>query len=56
MKEDKQAICNAFCQALRLTSAAGSPINNPLIELKYMTKEEGGLLIGEPAALVSLSA
>lgn len=42
MKEDKQAICNAFCEALRLTSAAGSPINNPLIELKYMTKEEGG--------------
>ena len=42
MKEDKQAICNAFCETLRLTSAAGSPTNNPLIELRYMTREEGG--------------
>ena len=42
MREDKQAICNAFCETLRLTSAAGSPTNNPLIELRYMTKEEGG--------------
>ena len=42
MREDKQAICNAFCETLRLTRAAGSPINNPLIELRYMTKEEGG--------------
>ena len=42
MREDKQAICNAFCETLRLTSAAGSPNNNPLIELRYMTAEEGG--------------
>ena len=42
MREDKQAICNAFCETLRLTSAAGSPNNNPLIELRYMTREEGG--------------
>lgn len=42
MKENKQAICDAFCETLRLTSAAGSPTNNPLIALRYMTKEEGG--------------
>ena len=42
MRENKQAICNAFCETLKLTSAAGSPINNPLVELRYMTKEEGG--------------
>lgn len=42
MKEDKQKICDALCEALRCTSAAGSPMNNPLIELRYMTKEEGG--------------
>lgn len=42
MREDKQAICNAMCETLRLTSAAGSPINNPLVELRYMTKAEGG--------------
>lgn len=42
MKENKQAICNAMCETLRLTSAAGSPINNPLVELRYMTKAEGG--------------
>ena len=42
MRENRQAICDAFCETLRLTSAAGSPNNNPLIALKYMTKEEGG--------------
>lgn len=42
MMEDKQAICNAFCETLKLTRAAGSPTNNPVIEIKYMTKEEGG--------------
>lgn len=42
MKEDKQAICNAFCETLKLTSAAGSPNGNPVIELRYMTQEEGG--------------
>lgn len=42
MREDKQKICDTFCETLRLTSAAGSPTNNPLIALKYMTREEGG--------------
>jgi hypothetical protein len=42
MMEDKQRICDAMCETLRLTRAAGSPTNNPLVELKYMTKEEGG--------------
>lgn len=42
MKENKQAICDALCEALRLTSAAGHPEGNPLIELRYITKEEGG--------------
>lgn len=41
-EEDKQKICDALCEALRLTSNAGHPQNNPLIELRYMTKEEGG--------------
>ena len=40
--EDKQKICDAMCETLRLTSAAGHPMNNPLVELRYMTKEEGG--------------
>ena len=40
--EDKKAICDAMCEALRKTSAAGNPINNALVELRYMTKEEGG--------------
>ena len=31
MKEDKQKICDALCEALRCTSAAGSPMNNPQI-------------------------
>ena len=40
--EDKQRICDAMCETLRLTRAAGSPTNNPLVELRYITKEEGG--------------
>ena len=40
MREDKQAICDAICAALRLTSAAGHPDGNPLVELRYMP--EGG--------------
>ena len=40
--ENKQKICDAMCEALRLTRAAGSPTNNPLVELRYLTKEEGG--------------
>lgn len=41
-EEDKQKICDAFCETLRLTCNAGHPQCNPLIELRYMTKEEGG--------------
>jgi hypothetical protein len=40
--EDKKAICDAMCEVLKLTSNAGSPTNNPIVELRYMTKEEGG--------------
>ena len=36
MREDKQAICNAMCETLRLTRAAGMTENNPLVELRYM--------------------
>ena len=41
-EEDKQKICDALCETLRLTSSAGHPQCNPLIELRYMTREEGG--------------
>ena len=40
--EDRQKICDAMCEALRLTRAAGSATNNPLVELRYLTKEDGG--------------
>lgn len=34
MKEDKQAICNALCECLRLTSAAGT--SNALKRFEYI--------------------
>lgn len=39
MKEDKQAICDRLCEALRLTSNAGT--GNALAELRYMPEGNG---------------
>ena len=39
--EDKQDICDAICEALRHTSAAGSPGNNALKEIRYVKMENG---------------
>lgn len=36
--EDKKAVCDAMCEALRKTSAAGNPINNALVELRYVER------------------
>ena len=41
IEEDKQDICNALCEALRHTSAAGSEINNALKEIRYVVTEKG---------------
>lgn len=41
MREDKQAICDAFCNTLRMTSALGHPFGNPLVELKYLPNGNG---------------
>lgn len=38
-REDKQAILDAICEALRLTSAAGT--GNPLVEIRYIQKPNG---------------
>lgn len=43
--EDKQKICDAFCETLRLTSNAGSPYNNPLRELRYIKLENGDEIV-----------
>lgn len=40
-REDKQAICNAMCEALKLTSNAGYPEGNPLVELRYLPDGNG---------------
>lgn len=40
MRENKQAICDAILAALKLTSNAGHPEYNPLVELRYM--RDGG--------------
>lgn len=40
MKENYQAICDAFCMTLRLTNNAGNPIGNPILELRYI--DDGG--------------
>ena len=39
-REDKQAICNAMCEALKLTSNAGNPFGNPLVELRYIKPDD----------------
>ena len=39
--EDKQDILTAICEALRHTSAAGSPGNNALAEIRYEKTEDG---------------
>lgn len=38
-REDKQAILDAICEALRLTSASGT--GNPLVEIRYIQKPNG---------------
>lgn len=41
--ENKQQICNAICQALRKTDAAGN--NNALAELRYIRKSNGDEIV-----------
>ena len=43
MKENKQEICNAFLECLKLTSAAGT--GNPVVELQYMELENGDEIV-----------
>ena len=45
MRENKQAFCAKLCEALRMTSAAGSPLNNPLTELRYMQLPNGDEIV-----------
>jgi len=39
--EDKQDICDAICEALRHTGAAGSPGGNALKEIRYVREDNG---------------
>ena len=39
MREDKQAVCTAICEALRTTANAGS--GNALVEIKYIELPNG---------------
>lgn len=39
MREDKQAVCTAMCEALRKTVAAGS--GNQLVEIRYIKRPDG---------------
>lgn len=38
MRENKQEICNAICEALKLTGNAGT--GNALVELRYLSDKE----------------
>lgn len=38
MHEDKQAICDAFCEVLKMTDNLGNPMGNPIDKLVYMKK------------------
>ena len=41
MFETKQGVCDAMCKAIQSTDAGGSPLNNPLRELRYMVLDDG---------------
>lgn len=41
MREDKQMVCDAMCEALKKTSALGDLCGNPLRELKYIPEGNG---------------
>ena len=45
MKENKAEFCKSLCETLRLTSAAGDPLSNPLVELRYIKKEDGSEIV-----------
>ena len=40
-KENKTEFCNALCNLLRMTSCAGDPKSNPLVELRYIKMPNG---------------
>ena len=40
MREDKKAICDAFCEVLRMTTQLGYPDGNPLKELRYIKLDD----------------
>lgn len=39
--EDKRAICNAICEALRKTRAFGLGCGNELVEIRYVKHKNG---------------
>ena len=41
MRESKQEFLVSLCATLQLTSAAGHPKGNPLVELRYIKKPNG---------------
>ena len=41
MIENKKEFCDKLCELLRMTSNLGSDVNNPLIELRYIKKDNG---------------
>lgn len=41
MFETKQGVCDAMCKAIQSTDAGGSPINNPLKEIRYIVRDDG---------------
>ena len=45
MVENKKEFCDALCNLLRMTRNAGSEINNPLVELRYIQKENGDEIV-----------
>lgn len=41
MTENKKEFCNKLCELLRMTTNLGSEKNNPLVELRYIKKDNG---------------
>ena len=45
MKENKTEFCNKLCELLQMTSNLGSEINNPVVELRYIQKDNGDEIV-----------
>ena len=45
MTENKAEFCNKLCELLRMTGNLGSQTSNPIVELRYIKKDNGDEIV-----------